>query len=101
MEVYLPTPRLPTRRSRLSLLAAALSAAAIATLLSASLTGPEPGLSSQFIPPAKPLASARAAASAPPAPANQSQAVSNPDQRKGLVLFILYGLAGHPLGILK
>ena len=98
MEVYLPT-RLPTRKPLLSLLAAALAAAVVATLLSANLIGPEPGLASRFIPQAKPVASAHAVATVPAAQASQSSAVSN--QRKVLVLFILHGLTGHPLGILK
>jgi len=100
MEVYLTTPRLPARKPLPSLLAAALSAAVIATLLSANLIGPEPRLASHFIPSAKSVASAQAVATGPSPQASQSQAASKPDQRKALVLFPPW-LGGHSLGILK
>jgi hypothetical protein len=103
MEIYAPiTGRLPTRKPPLSLLLAALTAAMAATLLSPNLIAPEPRSTSVPIAAAKPIVSAVASGtSTRHANPNQTKSVQKPDQRRALILYILHGLSGHPLGILN
>lgn len=101
MAIDLPVRRLPDRR--LWLLLAALSAAVAVILLGPSGTVPEPRLMREQVAPAKPIVPAVAVSdsSRRRADPKQTQSVQQPDQRKALFLYLLHGLTGHPLGILK
>jgi hypothetical protein len=102
MEVYWPTRRLLAESYRWPLLLAALTTAIAATLLSPNLIAPEPHSMSAAIVPAKPIALAVVSgASTRHANPNQTKSMQKPDQRKALFLYLLHGLAGHPLGLLK
>lgn len=102
MGTYSPTRRLPTGKLPLSLLLAALSAALIATLLSLNLIAPEPRSTDAGAEVSNRVTTlARPASGASTARANPNRTTPEPDQHKALILYILHGLAGHPLGIFK
>ena len=97
MQVYSPARRLPTRR--LSLLLAALIAAAVATLASSHLIAPEPRSTAERVTATGPPAHRRAVSgtSTPNAKSDQTKTVPEPDERRALFLYILDGFAGHPI----